>query len=293
MATRLAIGPASQSLGKSLAERLRLEAASVLFKEFPDGETYVKLTEVSPGDDLIVVQSLSPPQARNLMVLLQIASAARDIGVRRISVVAPYLAYSRQDKMFLPGEAVSARLVAKVLESCGVQRVYVVEPHSAESLSFFRIPAVPVSPVDDIVKFLGDRTGSVIVAPDEKRVPDARELASKLSCDYGWVEKTRDRDTGEVRSKIGSVPHGKKTAVIFDDIISSGSTIVKAAELLRSIGFEEIEAGCVHGLFVQRAEEKLAAAGVRSIFASDTIEGKMTRYSVAGSIAKSIEKDGP
>lgn len=268
------------------------EIATVMFKEFPDGETYVKIDNVSGRDDLMLVQSLAPPQAKNFVVLLQIASAAKAAGVRNITAIVPYLAYSRQDKLFLQGEALTAQLVAEALEACGVQRVYVVEPHSEESLSFFSIPAVPVSPHDDIAKFLGDRRGSVIVAPDEKRIPDAKALATRLSCDYGWVEKTRNRITGEVTSKIGSVPKGRRAAVIFDDIISSGGTIAKAAELLRSIGFERIEAACVHGLFVQRADEKLAAAGVSSAFASDTIESKFTKYSVVDSVIRSIEKDG-
>jgi len=293
MATKLAVGPASPSFGRSLAGGLDSEIAKVRFGEFPDGETYVKIDNVSERDDLIVVQSLAPPQAKNLVILLQIASAAKAAGVRNVTAVVPYLAYSRQDKLFLPGEALTAQLVAKMLEACGVQRVYVVEPHSEESLSFFSVPTVPVSPLDDISRFLRDRRDSVIVAPDEKRIPDAKELATKLSCEYGWVEKTRSRSTGEVTSRIGSIPQGRTAAIIFDDIISSGGTVVKAAELLRSVGFERIEAGCVHGLFVQRAEEKLAAAGVGSAFASDTIESKFTKYSVADSVIKSIEKDGP
>jgi len=269
------------------------EIATVVFREFPDGETYVKIDNVSGRDDVIVVQSLAPPQAKNLLILLQIASAAKSAGVRNVTAVVPYLAYSRQDKLFLPGEALTAQLVAKMLEVCGVQQVYVVEPHSEESLSFFGVPAVPVSPLDDVAKFLSDRRGSVIVAPDEKRIPDAKELAIKLSCEYGWVEKTRSRSTGEVTSRIGSIPRGRTAAVIFDDIVSSGGTIVKAAELLRSAGFEKIEAGCVHGLFVQQAEEKLATAGVGPAFASDTIESKHTKYSVVNSVIRSIEKDGP
>jgi len=293
MVTKLAIGPASGRLGGALARRLGLEEVQVQHREFPDGETYVKLEGAGPGDTLILVQSLSPPQASNLVILIQMASAASGLGVRRTLAVVPYLAYSRQDKRFLPGEALSSEAVAKTLEASGLEGVYVVEPHSAESTSFFKIPLVSISPFADVIEFAKKRDDYVVVAPDEKRKPDAERLASSLSTDFGWIVKKRDRITGQIQSKIGMVPRSKKAALIFDDIISSGGTIAEASRLLRERGFDRIEAGCVHGLFASRAEERMRSCGVTSIFSSDTIEGEHTKYSVADSIAKSIEKDVP
>jgi len=291
MVAKLALGPASQSLGNSLSAKLHLERATVFWKEFSDGETYVRIEGTSPGDDLIIVQSLSPPQAKNMITLLQMASAAKGVGVGRILAAVPYLAYSRQDKRFLSGEALSAELVARALEASGIERVYVVEPHSEESLSFFSVPVVAVRPFEDIVRFLKERDDHLIVAPDEKRTSDAKQLASLLATEFGWMEKTRDRTTGAIASKIGNIPRGRRSALIFDDIIGTGGTIAEAAKLLRSIGFERIEAGCVHGLFVQGADQRMKAAGVNYVFSSDTVEGAFTEYSVADSLAKSIEKD--
>jgi len=291
MAVKLAVGPSSPSLGGSLAQKLGIETIEVTCRRFPDGETYVKLEGATPRDGLILVQSLSSPQAENLMILLQMASAARGLGVRDIAAVVPYLAYSRQDRRFLPGEALSAESVARILEACGISRIFIVEPHSDESLSFFSVPCHPVSPALDVAEFLRKRGDYVVVAPDEKRIPDAKDLAARLSVDYGWIEKTRDRATGSVTAKIGTVPRTNPVALLFDDMISSGGTMVRAAELLRSAGFERIEAGCVHGLFAREAEQRMAEAGVSYIFASDTIESKLTRYSVGQSVAESVKKE--
>jgi ribose-phosphate pyrophosphokinase len=293
MAVKLAVGPSSTSLGVSLAQKLGIETIGVTCRHFPDGETYVRLEEAAKGDELILVQSLCSPQAENLMILLQMASAARGLGVRNIVAVVPYMAYSRQDRKFLPGEALTAELIARNLETCGVSGIFIVEPHSEESLSFFSVPCHPVLPAEDTVEFLRNRGDCVVVAPDEKRLPDAKDLATRLSVDFGWIEKSRDLATGSVTAKIGSVPRTSPVAVLFDDMISSGGTIVKAAELLRSAGFERIEAGCVHGLFAHEAEQKMTEAGVSFIFASDTIESKFTRYSVAQSVAESVKKEFP
>jgi len=288
---KIAAGPSSTSLGASLAQRLHIEMIEVTCKHFPDGETYVRLEGATKGDELVLIQSLCSPQAENLMVLLQMASAAVGLGVSSLAAVVPYMAYSRQDKRFLPGEALSAELIARDLETCGINRIFVVEPHSEESLSFFSVPCHPVSPVEDTAEFLRSRGDCVVVAPDEKRIPDAKDLAAKLSVDYGWVQKSIDRTTGGVRSEIGNVPRTSRVAVLFDDMISSGGTVVKAAELLKSAGFEKIEAGCVHGLFAHEAEQRMTEAGVSFIFASDTIESKFTRYSVARSVAESVKKE--
>jgi len=291
MAVKLAAGPSSASLGVSVAQKLRVETIGVTYKRFPDGETYVRLEGVTKGDELILVQSFCSPQAENLMVLLQMASAAVGLGVSSLTAVVPYLAYSRQDKRFLPGEALSAELVARNLEACGITKIFIIEPHSEESLSFFSIPCYTVSPVEDTAEFLRSRGDCVVVAPDEKRIPDAKNLAARLSADFGWIQKSRDRSTGSVKAEIGNVPKTSRVAVLFDDMISSGGTVVKAAELLRSAGFERIEAGCVHGLFAHEAEQRMTEAGVSFIFASDTIESKFTRYSVARSVAESVKKE--
>jgi ribose-phosphate pyrophosphokinase len=293
MAVKLAVGPSSTALGTSLAKKLEIETTRVTCRHFPDGETYVRLEGLAPNDELILVQSLPSPQAENLMILLQMASAARGLGVRNVAAVVPYMAYSRQDRRFLPGEALTAELIARNLEACGVSSVFIIEPHSEESLSFFSVPCSPISPTQDIAEFLRKRGDCVVVAPDEKRLPDARDLAARLSVDFGWIKKTRDRATGNVTAEIGSVPRTSPVAVLFDDMISSGGTIVKAAELLRSAGFERIEAGCVHGLFAHEAEQKMTEAGVSFIFASDTIESGFTRYSVAQAVAESVKKEFP
>ncbi len=288
---KIAIGPASVRLGEEIARDLDLGIVEVASKEFPDGETYVRVGEINKEDNILLVQSMAPPQAKNLMLLIQLVSAIRDRTDGRIMAVIPYLAFSRQDRAFLEGEAVSAKVVARAVEANDVDQLLIVEPHSTKSLSWFKVPVISIDPIDDLASFVkssGDR--KIVVAPDRGRMDEARKLAEMLGTEYGWVEKQRDRHTGEVTSTIGSLPSGRETILLFDDLISTGGTIASAAALLKSHGIEKVEVATVHGLFALEGDKKIMQSGVSSIYASDTIEGKYTAYSAANSISRAVEK---
>ncbi len=288
---RIAVGPASRRLGEKIAKNLGLMEVYVEFKEFPDGETYLRVGEIEPSEDILLVQSMAPPQARNLMVLVQMISAIRDCTAGKIVAVVPYLAFARQDKAFLKGEAVSAKVTAKVIEANDVDTLLIVEPHSDESFSWFTRKVLPIDPLQDLASFLrNSRETKTVIAPDKGRIREASVLAEMLGTSYGWVEKERDRRTGELVSKIGQLPVNTGSALLFDDLISTGGTIANAARLLKAQGIESIEVATVHGLFVQEGDVKIFQSGVSSIYAADTIEGKYTAYSVARSVSQAVEK---
>lgn len=288
---RIAVGPASTRLGEKIAENLGLMEVGMEFKEFPDGETYVRVGEIEPREDILLVQSMAPPQARNLMVLVQMISAIRDCTAGKIVAVVPYLAFARQDKAFLKGEAISAKAIAKAIEANEVDALLIVEPHSEESFSWFRRTAIPIDPLQDLASFLrvsGDMRP--VIAPDKGRLQEAKALAEMLGTRYGWVEKVRDRRTGELVSNIGELPVKRGSVLLFDDLISTGGTIANAAGLLKAQGIESIEVATVHGLFVHEGDVRILQSGVSSIYAADTIEGKYTAYSVARSVSQAVEK---
>lgn len=289
---KLLVGPSSNVLGSRISELMGIEKVNLIYKIFPDGESYVKVEDVEREDFIILVHSLSPPQDRNLFVLLQTLSVLNDIGNREIVLVVPYLAYARQDKMFLPGEAISSKVVSKILSSFYFKKLLVVEPHSKESISFFGEKAESVSATNSVLYFVKEvlKKNYVVVAPDEGRLSKVIEISKLLGCDYGWLIKSRDRYSGKVESKVGKAISDTSEVLLFDDIVSTGGTISEAAKILKKEGVKNIDLVCVHGLFVGNAEEKIREAGVRNIFCSDTIEGKFTSFSVAREIADKLRQ---
>ncbi|MCI4439153.1 ribose-phosphate diphosphokinase [archaeon] len=289
---KLLIGPSSNILGNRISELMGIEKVNLTYKIFPDGESYVKVEGVEKEDLIMLVHSLSPPQDRNLFVLLQMLSVLNDIGTKEIVLVVPYLAYARQDKMFLPGEAISSKVVSKVLNSFYFKKILVVEPHSKESISFFGEKAESVSATNSVLYFIKEvlRKNYVVVAPDEGRLNRVIEISKLLGSDYGWLIKSRDRYSGKVESKIGKTISNTSEVLLFDDIVSTGGTISEAAKILKKEGIKNIDLICVHGLFVGSAEERIKEAGVRNIFCSDTVEGKFTSFSVSREIVEKLRK---
>ncbi|MEM3806163.1 MAG: ribose-phosphate diphosphokinase, partial [Thermoproteota archaeon] len=279
---KLLIGPSSNILGNRVSELMGIEKVNLTYKIFPDGESYVKIDGIKKEDLVVLVNSLSPPQDRNLFVLLQMLSVLNDIGVKEIILVIPYLAYARQDKMFLPGEAISSRIVSKVLSSFYFKKIFVVEPHSTESISFFGEKAESISATNSVLYFIKEvlKKNYVVVAPDEGRLNKVAEISKLLGSDYGWLTKSRNKYSGEVKSKIGKAINSNSEVLLFDDIVSTGGTISEAAKILKTEGVKDIDLVCIHGLFVGNAEERIKEAGVRNIFCSDTVEGKFTSSSV-------------
>lgn len=289
---KLLIGPSSKILGGKISELMGIEKVNLTYKIFPDGESYVRIEGVEKGDLVILVQSLSPPQDKNLFVLLQMLSVLNDVGTREIVLVVPYLAYARQDKMFLPGEAISSKVVSKILSSFYFKKLLVVEPHSNESISFFGEKVELVSATNSVICFIKEvlKKNYVIVAPDEGRLNKVIEISRLLKSDYGWLIKSRDKYSGKVESKIGKAINNASEVLLFDDIVSTGGTIYEAANILKKEGIRSIDLVCIHGLFVGNAEEKIREAGVRNIFCSDTIEGKFTSFSVSKEIVEKLRQ---
>jgi len=287
------VGPASTGLGEKICSLTGLEKIRFSFKQFPDGELYVRLLDDVKGLNALIIQSLSPPQDRNLMLLLQLLHAFKTNGGGEASVLIPYLAYARQDKMFLSGEPVSAHLVARLIEGAGADRVALVEVHSDAAAKGFK-NIVLIEATRSFAEYYL-RSGfekAYVVAPDKNATPRARRLAETINGEVGWVEKTRDKETGFVSSSEGVLnPAGRKT-ILIDDIISTGGTIIEAIKLLKNKGASQISVACVHGIFVGNAYERIMNAGASSILSSDTVETPYSNISVAGDVVRTLREKG-
>ena len=251
---------------------------------FPDGEVYVRVPERLRDEHVVIVQSTQPNTA--LVELLFLEDAAHQQGAREITVVVPYYAYSRQDRVFQPGEIVSAKAVAELIE-LKADRFVTVDPHKEHILGFFGIAAHGVSAVPQLAAHLGTAGVDTVLAPDKGALDRAKEAASILGADFDYMEKTRLSGT-EVVMNAKSLDVRGKTVAIVDDIISTGGTIATAATELKRQGAARVVAACTHGLFLNNAIERLRTAGCDDVVATDSIDGPASRVGCAAAIADAL-----
>jgi ribose-phosphate pyrophosphokinase len=269
----------SSKLTEGLARGVALALGSDLhvwnFKTFPDGEAYVRLNVKLEGKVAVLVATGYPQPSERVLEAMLAVEAARGLGASAVVAVMAYLPYSRQDRRFLRGEPISVRAVLEGLAASGADALVTVEVHKEHSLAWFPGPALSVEPWEELAAKLREEVDGwekvYVVAPDAGAAKRAQGLAQRLGAPFDYLEKRRDRVTGEVKMAPKAVDVGGALVVLVDDIVSTGGTMAKAAETLREQGAASIIAACVHGLFVGGALEKLAAAGVSRVYAANTV----------------------
>jgi ribose-phosphate pyrophosphokinase len=281
-------GPASQRLGKSIAAELGVEPYPLEWRVFPDGESYIRYPRPVGDERIVIVQSCPPPTDRNLMQLFLMAEGARKKGANDVTAVIPYLAYMRQDKAFRVGDVVSIDAVARLVQAVGIGKVVTVDVHSEESLAPFKIPIKNVSAMPALAEYLKTLPirRPLILAPDKGGKQRAKLVAEKLGAkDCVVLDKRRDRVTGQVDIDEKAMDLAGRDVVIVDDIISTGGTIVKAAEMASKQMAKSIYAVCTHALLMGDAKERMKQSGVTRIIGTDTVENETSIVSVASTIA--------
>lgn len=282
-------GTSAQSIAANLAKLLRQPLMHTTYKRFPDDEFYVRLLDDPAEQDVLIVQTAYPDQ--KLVELLLIQDAVHDAGARKITVILPYFGYSRQDKKFEEGEAISARAIAEHI-SMHADCVITVDPHKEHILRFFTVPAYSCSAVSTIAQYLKEKHIDFILAPDEGAKQRAKEAATFINCEYDYLEKTRiDGSTVKITPKKLDA-HGKHVAII-DDIISTGGTMAQSIKELKKQGAKSVSVACTHGLFIGGAKQKLLAAECGDIISTDTIETEFSKISAADCIAETLRKTIP
>ena len=273
-------GPSSQLLATRVASELDCELALAEYKRFPDGETYVRVLDEI--DDVAIIQSMVSDE--DLIYLLQLIDACSEASVR---VVIPYFGYARQGKRFQPGEAISAKVMAKTIEA---DEILTVNIHDPSVLDYFRVRAQDLDATQLIGKYMQslDLRKPIFIGPDEFAGSLARSVASNLGADYDVLEKRRlSGDQVEIKAKHLDV--GNRDVVIIDDMISTGGTMSEAIELLRRQKSNDVYIACVHPVLAKNAVCRLFKAGVKEIIATDTIERGVSIISVAPLIAGALD----
>jgi ribose-phosphate pyrophosphokinase len=289
-------GPASPELGAKIAERLHFEAHPAQHRLFPDGESYIRITAPMKGETAVIVQSTFPDPDRSMLQLFLMVDAARDAGAKEIVCIIPYLAYARQDRRFLEGEALSLKTIAKLLGASGADQLIVIDVHEEEALGKFcddaGVELTNLTAMPDLAEYLrvNGFEGAYSLSPDEGAVDLAKTAGDVLGGEVSFFTKERDLHTGEIEMVVRDLNVQGKKAVVFDDIVSSGGTTARAVKGLKTQGASRVAAACTHGLFMGNAQERILGAGADVLVATDTVQTPISLISVSGLIADHLKK---
>ena len=293
-------GNANKALAKSVAKNLGITLGKASVKTFSDGEISVEIDENVRGQDIYIIQPLCDPVNNNLMELLIMVDALKRSSVDRISVVLPYFGYSRQDRRARSARVpITAKVVANMLTSMGVERLLTIDLHADQIQGFFDIP------VDNIYAtplFLADihkqnYKDTIIVSPDVGGVVRARALAKQLNSDLAIVDKRRpEANVSEVMQIIGDVEG--KCCIIVDDICDTAGTLCHAADALKEQGASAVFAYITHPIFSGKADQNISSSSIDGIIVTDTINlskkiintGKIRQITVAEMLAETLRR---
>ncbi len=271
--TVLFTGNANPVLAHEIASHLGIELGKAMVSRFSDGEVTVEIRQNVRARDVFVLQPTCTPTNENLMELLIMVDALKRASARRITAVIPYFGYARQDRRPRSTRVpISAKVVANLLETVGVERVLTMDLHADQIQGFFDIPVdnIYASPVllSDLKS--KDYPNLVVISPDVGGVVRARALAKQLDCDLAIIDKRRPTaNVSEVMHVIGEIDG--RNCVIMDDMIDTAGTLVKAAEVLKERGARNVYAYCTHPVFSGPAVERIKASHIDEVVVTNTI----------------------
>jgi len=268
-------GRSNPDLALRIADQLNIELGEVELETFENGETYCRFRESIRGADVFIVQSCHGKATNDhLLELVIMIQAAKLASANRITAVMPWFPYSRQDKKSSPREPITARLVADMLQLAGADRVLTMDLHAGQIQGFFNVPVDHMTALPLFAQYYRDKglygEGVVVVSPDPGRAKMATKFAEMLEAEFALMRKTRPaHDVAAVTEVSGRV--AGKTAIMTDDIIVTGGTLIAGAHALREQGATEVYACATHALIPEHAFEKLGTSELREVAITDTV----------------------
>lgn len=267
-------GTAHRALAERITDVLGQPLADVHVTAFPDGETFVKINENIRGEDVFIVQPSCPPTNHNIMELLIMVDAARRASAERITAVIPFFGYARQDRKDQPRVPITAKLVANLLTSAGVNRVLTMDLHAPQIQGFFDIPVDHLYAKSALIGYLRERhtdtSNLTVVSPDVGGVKMARAYADALGAELAIVAKHRISATRvEAMNVIGEVEG--RDVLLVDDMTETAGTLTAAAEILQKHGAKRIFAGVSHAVLGDLGHERLRDSVIEEIITTDSV----------------------
>ena len=293
-------GNANPLLASAVAKNLDIALGRAQVGRFSDGEVMVELLENVRGKDVFVLQSTCAPTNDNLMELMIMVDALRRASAGRITAAIPYFGYARQDRRPRSARvAISARLVANMLSSAGVDRVLTMDLHSDQNQGFFGIPVDNIYATPVLLKHLQEQNHQdlIVVSPDVGGVVRARAIAKQLCCDLAIIDKRRPRpNVAEVMHIIGEVEG--RNCVIMDDMVDTANTLCEAARALKEKGAAKVLAYCIHPVLSGKAVERISGSALDELVVTDTIPlredaracPRIRQLGVAGLLAETVRR---
>ncbi len=283
-------GTNSKELAKKIAKRINAEYGELHTDKFPDGETYLKLPFSVEGRKVILVESMHPNPNEILIETIFAARTAKELGAKEVILVAPYLAYLRQDKRFHPLECWSNRIMAAILHFA--DRIIVVDPHIQripDLQSIFKIPAKQITSNKLIAEYIQKNIPEpVILGPDEESYQWAEEIAETIRIEATVLRKKR-YTSRHVKIKLKTEMSLKgRNVVIVDDIISSGHTMIEVIKQAKRMKAKSITCMAVHGIFAENALAKLKKAGATRVITTNTVMNPTSKIDVSSVIAEEV-----
>jgi ribose-phosphate pyrophosphokinase len=296
---KLFAGNAHPALAKEIAGVLKTQVGQASVGRFPDGEVEVKITENVRGADCFIIQPTSYPANDNLMELLLMVDALRRASAWRITAVMPYFGYGRQDRKAEPRVPISAKLVSNIIRAAGIDRVLTMDLHAGQIQGFFDIPVDHLYANPVLVGYFQKKKipseQLVVVSPDAGGVERARAFAKRLESGLAIIDKRRiSPREANVMHVVGDVKG--KVALIIDDLVDTGGTLVKAAQALSDGGATRVLAAAAHGVLAGPAIERLNASPVEELVITNSIPlnhkdaRKIHVLSVAPLLAEAIQR---
>jgi len=289
-------GNSNPELAKKIATKLKMRLSEAMVTRFSEGEVRVKIEDNVRGADVFLIQPTCPPVNENLMELLIMIDAVKRASASRITAVIPYYGYARQDRKDQPRVPITAKLVANLLVNAGANRVLTMDLHAGQIQGFFDIPLDHLFAVNVFVDYFNKKKikDVVVVAPDVGGIKTARAYAKRLHANLVIIDKRRiSPESTEVMHVLGEVDG--KTAIIVDDIVATGGSLVEAINTLHRRGVREIYATITHGVLSGNAIANIEKSYLKELLIADTIpflkkSKKIKVLSVAGIFAEAIKR---
>jgi ribose-phosphate pyrophosphokinase len=280
----------SHPLFEPLLQRMPAEAGSLERRNFPDGETYLRVNSAVAGRDCVILGDLSHPDTR-FLPLLFLASTLRELGASRVGLIAPYLCYMRQDIRFHEGEALTSAVFAKLL-SAHVDWLITVDPHLHRYHALDEIYSIPGKVIQGapvLSAWLGEQEGLLLVGPDAESEQWVAQIAAHSGHPFVVGNKQRfgDRDVHITLPDLS--PWQDHEAIIIDDVISSGHTVLQCMQVLQQQGLQRISCACVHGIFVDGIDAQLIQQGLSRLVSTNTVPHATNALDVSPLLAMALQ----
>ena len=265
-------GTANQELSRQIAKYLGIPLSEASIKRFSDGEISIQIGESVRGKDVFIIQPTCAPTDTNLMELLILTDAIKRSSAITVTAVIPYFGYARQDRKAAPRVPITAKLVANMIETAGIDRVVTMDLHAGQIQGFFDIPVDNLYGTITFINYLKNKhlSNPIVASPDVGGVARARSLAKQLNLDLAIIDKRREKaNESEVMNVIGDV--NGKDVILIDDMVDTAGTLIKAAAAFKERGATSVTAFCTHPVLSGPAYERIAAGAIDELVVTDTI----------------------